>query len=232
MKIYTTLYIVIGSVFLFNCLAQANKASETDKIMDTTNKKMQHKITKNVKSYHVEENINMKFGGYTTTYNVTDSSLVNNYDLGPNNTRVVTPKFEKKTIKIDEPAKKMIEINYLKNKITETPKPIITANPIIKPKSTDKHNDFAYIYMIKTYQRVADKGYKSIEICSKLGNAYYYNSEMEKAAKCYSDLLTLTSDLEPEYYYRYSQSLRSIGKNDKANEMLEKFNQLSEKNTR
>ncbi|WP_367753238.1 hypothetical protein AB3G33_12685 [Flavobacterium sp. WC2421] len=232
MKIYTTLYIVIGSVFLFNCLAQANKANVTDKIMDTTNTKMQNKITKNVKLYHVEENINMKFGGYTTTYNVSDSSLVNSYDLGPNNTRVVTPKYEKKTIEITQPEKKITEITYPKNKVIETTKPVITTDPIIKPKSTDKHNDFAYVYMIKTYQRVADKGYKSIEICSKLGNAYYYNSEMEKAAQCYSDLLTLTSDLEPEYYYRYSQSLRSIGKNDKANEMLEKFNELSEKNTR
>ena len=232
MKNNVTLYIIFGSVFLFNCLAQVNKANITDKIIDTTNKKLQNKTTKNMKLYHVEENINMKFGGYTTTYNVTDSSLVNNYDLGPNNTRVITPKFEKKIIKIDEPAKKIIEIDYLKNKITESPKPIISADPNIKPKSTDKHNGVAYVYMIKTYQRIADKGYKSIEICSKLGNAYYYNSEMEKAAQCYSDLLTLTSDLEPEYYYRYSQSLRSIGKNDKANEMLEKFNQLSEKNTR
>ena len=74
--------------------------------------------------------------------------------------------------------------------------------------------------------------YKSVEIFRKLGNAYYYNSEMEKAVKCYIELFAMTTDLEPEYYYRYAQSLRSIGKNDKANEMLEKYNLLSKKNTR
>jgi hypothetical protein len=29
------------------------------------------------------------------------------------------------------------------------------------------------------------------------------------------------------YYYRYTQSLRAIGENDKTNEMLKKFHQLS-----
>ena len=192
--------------------------------MNTGNQTLQKKTSIDLKTYHVEENINMKFGGYKTTYNVSDSSLVNRYDLGPNNTRVVTPKYEKK----------IIEIEKLENKITEMPKPVINTDIINKtePITTDKHNDYAYIYMIKTYQRIADKGYKSVDIFRKLGNAYYYNSEMDKAAKCYTELFALTSDLEPEYYYRYAQSLRSIGKNDKANEMLEKFNQLSEKNTR
>ena len=192
--------------------------------MNTGNQTLQKKTSIDLKTYHVEENINMKFGGYKTTYNVSDSSLVNRYDLGPNNTRVVTPKYEKK----------IIEIEKLENKITEMPKPVINTDIINKtePITTDKHNDYAYIYMIKTYQRIADKGYKSVDIFRKLGNAYYYNSEMDKAAKCYTELFALTSDLEPEYYYRYAQSLRSIGKNDKANEMLEKFNQLSDKNTR
>jgi hypothetical protein len=35
----------------------------------------------------------MNFGGYTTTYTVSDSTLVNTNDLGPNNTRVVTKQF-------------------------------------------------------------------------------------------------------------------------------------------
>jgi hypothetical protein len=36
----------------------------------------------------------------------------------------------------------------------------------------------------------------------------------------------MTSDIEPVYYYRYTQSLRAIGEND-TNEMLKKFHQLS-----
>jgi hypothetical protein len=38
----------------------------------------------------------------------------------------------------------------------------------------------------------------------------------------------MTSEVEPAYYYRYAQSLRSIGENDKANQIMEKFDKMSE----
>lgn len=219
--------ISMGSTFVFNCYSQKNKNIVASEKMDSSNKAGQKIIAKDVKEYHVEENINMKFGGYTTTYVVTDSSLVNKYDLGPNNTRVVTQQYKKKIQVVDVPNEKTIEMPK-----TVQPLNDITIPNITTPNINEKHNGIAYIYMIKTYQRIADKGYKSVEIFRKLGNAYYYNSEMEKAVKCYIELFAMTTDLEPEYYYRYAQSLRSIGKNDKANEMLEKYNLLSKKNTR
>jgi outer membrane protein OmpA-like peptidoglycan-associated protein/tetratricopeptide (TPR) repeat protein len=95
-----------------------------------------------------------------------------------------------------------------------------------------KYGNYAYIDAIKTYKRVADKGYKSADMFQKLGNSYYYNAELDQAAKWYGELFAMTQDVEPEYYYRYAQSLRSIGENDKANEMLEKFNQMSTNDTR
>lgn len=88
-----------------------------------------------------------------------------------------------------------------------------------------KYNNYAYIDAIKTYERVAEKGYKSVEMFRKLGNSYYFNSEFEKAAKWYDELFAMNSDQESEYYYRYAQSLKSISKNHKANEMLEEFYQ-------
>lgn len=88
-----------------------------------------------------------------------------------------------------------------------------------------KYDSYAYIDAIKTYERIAEKGYKSVDMFEKLGNSYYFNSELEKAAKWYDELFAMNTDLEPEYYYRYAQSLKSIGQNDKANEILEKFNQ-------
>ncbi|TRX05173.1 OmpA family protein [Flavobacterium gawalongense] len=95
-----------------------------------------------------------------------------------------------------------------------------------------KYGNYAYIDAIKTYKRLAEKGYKSADMYQKLGNSYYYNAELDQAAKWYGELFAMTSDVEPEYYYRYAQSLRSIGENDKANEMLEKFNQMSGNDTR
>jgi outer membrane protein OmpA-like peptidoglycan-associated protein len=97
-----------------------------------------------------------------------------------------------------------------------------------KVASADKKYDsYAYIDAIKTYERVAEKGYKSVDMFQKLGNAYYFNSEFEQAAKWYGELFAMNSDVEPEYYYRYAQSLKSIGEDDKSNQMLEKFHQKS-----
>jgi outer membrane protein OmpA-like peptidoglycan-associated protein len=91
-----------------------------------------------------------------------------------------------------------------------------------------KYENYAYINAIQTYERVAEKGYKSVELFQKLGNAYYFNAQLEKSAKWYGELFALDStSIQPEYYYRYAQSLRSIGQNDKANKILEKFNKVA-----
>ncbi|TDE26871.1 MULTISPECIES: OmpA family protein [Flavobacterium] len=90
-----------------------------------------------------------------------------------------------------------------------------------------KYESYAYIDAIKIYEKVAEKGYKSVDMFQKLGNSYYFNSDFNKAAKWYSELFAMTLDVNSEYYYRYAQSLKSIGQNDKANEMMEKFQQKS-----
>ncbi|WP_369014903.1 OmpA family protein [Flavobacterium anhuiense] len=93
-----------------------------------------------------------------------------------------------------------------------------------KVKSGDKkYDDYAYIDAIKTYERVADKGYKSEDLFKKLGNSYYFNSKFESAAKWYGELFALNPIPEAEYYYRYAQSLKSAGQTDKANAILNEF---------
>lgn len=92
-------------------------------------------------------------------------------------------------------------------------------------KADKKYDKFAYIDAIEIYERVANKGYESPDIYKKLGNAYYFNAELDKAAQWYGKLMDLNQEVEPEYYFRYSQSLKSLGEYTKANEMLAKFNQ-------
>jgi outer membrane protein OmpA-like peptidoglycan-associated protein/tetratricopeptide (TPR) repeat protein len=87
-----------------------------------------------------------------------------------------------------------------------------------------KYNSYAYIDAIKTYEKVASKGYKSEDMFKKLGNAYYFNSDFEGAAKWYGELFAMSTDVEPEYYYRYAQSLKSTGDTNKANKLLDEFN--------
>jgi outer membrane protein OmpA-like peptidoglycan-associated protein/tetratricopeptide (TPR) repeat protein len=90
-----------------------------------------------------------------------------------------------------------------------------------------KYENYSYIDAIKTYERVAEKGYKSADMFEKLGNSYYFNAQLEQSAKWYGELFAMTSDVQPVYYFRYAQSLRAIGENDKADEMLKKFSALS-----
>ncbi|WP_298140942.1 OmpA family protein [Flavobacterium sp.] len=96
----------------------------------------------------------------------------------------------------------------------------------LKEAKADKQYDkFAYVDAIKTYERLFEKGYKSQEMLQKLGNAYYFNAELEKANKWYTELFALTQDVDSEYYYRYAQTLKSVKDYKKADEMLAKFNQ-------
>jgi len=88
-----------------------------------------------------------------------------------------------------------------------------------------KYEEFAYVDAIKTYERVAEKGYKSVDLFQKLGNAYYFNAELDKANKWYAELFAMNQPVDAEYYYRYSQTLKSVSDYAKANEMLSQFNQ-------
>src|SRR6476620_1071655 len=94
-------------------------------------------------------------------------------------------------------------------------------------KADKEYNNFAYVDTIKTYERMFEKGYKSPDLLQKLGNAYYFQSELEKAAKWYGELFAMTQDVEPEYYYRYAQSLKAVKDYTKADQMMAIFNQKS-----
>lgn len=88
-----------------------------------------------------------------------------------------------------------------------------------------KYDKYSYVDAIEIYEKVAEKGYKSAELFKKLGNSYYFNGELDKAAKWYKDLFALNEEVEPEYYFRYSQCLKAIEDYDNANKYLEMFNQ-------
>src|SRR4051812_3886478 len=80
-----------------------------------------------------------------------------------------------------------------------------------KIASADKRYDkYAYIDAIKTYERVVQKGYQSPDIYEKIGNAYFFNSQLDEACKWYEKLFALNVDVDIEYYYRYAFCLKSV----------------------
>lgn len=94
-------------------------------------------------------------------------------------------------------------------------------------KADAKYEQFHYVNAIKTYEKVANKGYKSVELFSKLGDSYYFQSNLNEANKWYEQLFALNQKIDSEYYFRYAQTLKSIGDYKKADEMMAAFDKLN-----
>lgn len=236
MKKYRFLYILIINIFSW-CLhsqkvelALVEKKMKTDQFVLPAKSDTISESVRIIKSYKVVETINMKFGGYTLTYVVSDSNLIRTNNLGPGNTRVITPMFELK--------KK--PLSHIKRIISDSIKPKSKTNNLytnIKldsieniDQNSEKSTGTAYIKILKTYERIIEKGYKSIDMLKKVANGYYFENQLDKAAKFYKELFSITSDLEPEYYFRYAQSLKYINKNNKADEMMDQYNKKTKNN--
>jgi outer membrane protein OmpA-like peptidoglycan-associated protein/tetratricopeptide (TPR) repeat protein len=97
----------------------------------------------------------------------------------------------------------------------------------------DKEYDkYAYIDAIKTYERLYEKGYKSPDMLLKLGNAYYFNAELEKANKFYSELYIINPEQQTEFYYHFAQTLKAVKDYTKAESMLLEFSKKDAKDSR
>lgn len=94
-------------------------------------------------------------------------------------------------------------------------------------KGTKQYDNLAYVDAIKTYEKLASDGYKSVDLFQKLGNSYYFNAKLKEANKWYNQLFELKEKVEPEYYYRYSQTLKANEEYEKANSYLDQFYNLS-----
>jgi len=218
MKNYKLFFIAIASIFSLNCFAQVNndamgnaKIGNTQLMADSMS---DYELT--VVSYHVEERKNMPFGSSITTYDVSNLSLVSTTDLGKNNTRVVTPKYAK--VK----SKPLAALN--EQPVASVGAPLIAAETlkmnIAAPTPSAKT---VKIDILSTYERVIDKGYQSVDMLKRVGNSRFFDNDLTMAAKWYSQLFTLTTDLEAIYFYRYAQSLKFIGQLEKSNQMMAAF---------
>lgn len=99
-------------------------------------------------------------------------------------------------------------------------------------KAATKYEQFHFVDAIKTYEKVANKGYKSVELFSKLGDSYYFQSNLNEANKWYEQLFALNSSVDAEYYFRYAQTLKSIQDYKKADEMMAAFDRLNKADLR
>ena len=100
-------------------------------------------------------------------------------------------------------------------------------------KASANYENYSFSPAIDIFKKVIDKGYVSAELLQKLGNSYYYNAEYNEAADTYKKLVNnYSSEVTPEYYFRYAQTLKTLGEYDEADLMMSKFSEATANDNR
>lgn len=236
MKNCAPFFIAIASIFSFNCFAQEDLQASA--VIATTESTLSN--SQPIVSYYIVERINTPYGANITTYTVSNLSLVSTINLGPNNSRVITPKYA--TAKIGRTPKNTVAT------IVATAAPAAVSETIIEQAATVADNgkvllasgdvsntietaaiaerigpQSVNINLLDTYERVLEKGYRSEKMLKSVGNGHFFEGNLTLAAKWYTELFALKTELEPIYYYRYAKSLSAINQAKKATEMMKIF---------
>lgn len=104
----------------------------------------------------------------------------------------------------------------------------ISAQEVKEKIAEKKYDGYSFIDAIAIYEKVAEKGRASADLLQKLGDAYYFNGMLDKSKIWYEKLFELEQLLvDPEYFFRYSQSLKAVKSYNKADEMMDRFYALT-----
>ena len=91
-------------------------------------------------------------------------------------------------------------------------------------KAEESYKQYSFKPAIDIYEKLRERGYVDADLLKRLGNSYYYNADYDKAAKVYQELMDkYDTTMGPDYYFRFAQSLKTIGSFKKASNILEKF---------
>lgn len=100
-------------------------------------------------------------------------------------------------------------------------------------RADKKFDQYAFVDARKIYLDVVEKGYESADLFQKLADSYYFNAEYTSAEVWYKRLVdTYKEEVQPEYYFRYSQTLRALKNYELADAMMTRFNDLNGTDTR
>ena len=219
MKTYAPLFLVLALAFSVSSHAQRrNRNLENSKMANAQllADKLSSEDGLAVVSYHVEERINMAFGSSITTYDVSNINLVATNDLGQNNVRIVTPKYGKAkllTVAISQPLQPRVAFV----------KPTVQPMKIDIPAPRDTKEKYANIDKVSTYERILERGYKSEDMFRRVADRRFFAGDLAIAARWYNGLFSMTTNLDPVYYYRYAESLKAIGELEKSKQMMKIF---------
>ncbi|MEH6407416.1 MAG: OmpA family protein [Leeuwenhoekiella sp.] len=94
-------------------------------------------------------------------------------------------------------------------------------------QANKKFEQYAFIDAQKIYLKLADEGFESAELFQNLGDSYYFNGGYEDAAKWYGKLINqYASDITPEYFFRYAQTLKAVKDYKQSDVIMSRFREL------
>ncbi|MCL6274632.1 OmpA family protein [Muricauda sp. 2012CJ35-5] len=87
-------------------------------------------------------------------------------------------------------------------------------------------DNLLYVKAAKQYETMVRKGEQSQHVLQRLGDAYFFNTDMENAVKWYGVLFTKYEKiLEPKYAFRYVHALKGIGDYKQAKGIMKIYTQ-------
>ena len=100
-------------------------------------------------------------------------------------------------------------------------------------KANSKFDSYNYEDAISSYEELIAKGYSTDRVYKNLGNANYFNANYEAAANWFGKLVAMDDiEVDPEYFYKYAQSLKSLKKYEESDAWMRKFEATKEQDNR
>lgn len=94
------------------------------------------------------------------------------------------------------------------------------------------YDKLGYMNAVSIFIEVDKNGYGSPDIYKKIGDSYYFNANYKEANKWYEKLIRSSEEVDFEYYYRYSQTLKTIPDLEKSNYYYALFSKMKKADSR
>lgn len=94
------------------------------------------------------------------------------------------------------------------------------------------YDKLGYMNAVSIYIEVDKNGYGSPDIYKKIADSYYFNANYAEANVWYEKLIKSTEDVDYEYYYRYSQTLKTVPDLEKSNYYYALFSRMKKADSR
>lgn len=112
---------------------------------------------------------------------------------------------------------------------------LITTGYAQKGKVRQANKEFDNLAYVKTSEillKVAENGYKTVDLLQKLADSFYFNNQMEEASKWYGELMAMNDNVDPEYYFRYAQALKAVENYAESDKWMKKFHEADRSDLR